>query len=194
MKWIYDVENLSVEEGIKNSGGISAYIFSLQLFLETLEGNTKVIRTAYEQGDLMLYTVKVHALKTSFRIIGDLQMSKLCEQLEDAGNKENISFIQEHTEEMLEKYGEYLDILAPLNDLNKVDDSEKEPIPEDELKEAYDALKEVVPMMDYDSVEMILEQVNSYRLPDEDKKRMEELDRLLKQFEWDNMEELLKDV
>ena len=194
MKWIYDVDSLSVEDGIKNSGGISSYIYSLQLFLETIEGNTKVIRGAFEQGDLMLYTVKVHALKTSFRIIGDLNMSKLCEQLEDAGHKENVAFIQAHTEEMLDKYGAYLDVLAPLNDLNKVDDSEKEPIAEEELKEAYDALKEVVPMMDYDSVETILEQVNAYRLPEEDKKRMDELSRLLKQFEWENMEELLKNV
>lgn len=194
MKWIYDVETISVEDGIKNSGGIAAFIFSLQLFLETLEGNTKVIKNALEEGDLMLYTIKVHALKTSCRIIGDLKLSKLCEQLEDAGHKENVAFIQEHTQEMLAKYGEYEETLAPISDLNKVDESQKEPIPREELKEAYDALKEVVPMMDYDSVEMILEQVGAYRLPPEDLERMDNLNKLLKQFEWEAMEEILKNV
>ena len=194
MKWIYDVSKISVEEGIKNSGGISSYIFSLQLFLETIEGNAKVIQRAYEENDLMLYTVKVHALKTSARIIGAMELSQLCQMLEDAGHKENIIFIRLNNEHMLCEYKSFEDLLHPLLELSQEDESQKEPIPDEELADAYQALKEVVPMMDYDSVEMILEQVKEYRLPDKDQERMKELEKLLKQFEWDKMEELLKGI
>ncbi len=192
LKWIYDIDTIDVEEGIKNSGGVNAFIFSLQLFLETIDGNIKVIQKAYGDADYMLYTVKVHALKSSCRIIGDLGLSKECEDLELAGNKENIEFIKEHNEKMLVKYLSYKDKLAGLLIKEEEDDLSKEPISKEDLKDAYSALKEVIPEMDYDSVEMILEQLKEYRLPKEDADKMFNLERMLKNFQWDEMEEMIK--
>lgn len=194
LNWIYDIDTISVDEGIKNSGGVDSYIFSLQLFFETIDGNANVIKQAYDEGDITLYTVKVHALKSSARIIGDLKLSKLCEELEDAGNKENITFIQEHTPEMFEKYFRYKELLEPITEYNQNNNSDKELIPEEELKDAYEALSEVIPMMDYDSVEMILEQIGEYKLPEKDEKQVAELTKLLKQFDWDKMEEIVKEL
>ena len=45
--------------------------------------------------------------------------------------------------------------------------------------------------MDYDSVEMILGQLLEYRLPDEDAKKMKELEVMLKKLDWDGMESLI---
>ena len=73
---------------------------------------------------------------------------------------------------------------------NSEDDS-KEMIPDDKLKDAYEALKELIPQMDYDSVEMILEMLQGYALPEEDDHRVKELARLLKLFDWDSMEALV---
>ena len=72
------------------------------------------------------------------------------------------------------------------------DDLSKEPISKEDLKDAYSALKEVIPEMDYDSVEMILEQLKEYRLPKEDADKMFNLERMLKNFQWDEMEEMIK--
>ncbi len=192
MLWIYDIPSINVGEGIKNSGGISSFIFSIQLFYETIDGNFKIIKKAYEEGDLMLYTVKVHALKTSARIVGDLELSKLCEQLEDAGKKENVAFIDEHTGEMLDMYLEYLELLEPIEHINDESNNEKDMIPESELADAYQALKELIPMMDYDSVEMILEQLSEYRIPDSEKGDIDKLGKMLKQFQWEEMEKLIE--
>jgi hypothetical protein len=38
---------------------------------------------------------------------------------------------------------------------------------------------------------MILNQLKEYKLPDEDAAKMKELEKLLKSFEWDKMEELI---
>ncbi|MBO5623708.1 MAG: response regulator, partial [Butyrivibrio sp.] len=54
LNWIYDVEGIDVDEGIKNSGGISQFIYSLKMFLETIDGNARVISDAYEAGDIRL--------------------------------------------------------------------------------------------------------------------------------------------
>ena len=192
MKWIYDIASIDVDEGIKNSGGISSYIFSLQLFYETIDGNTRVIQKAYEEEDWMLYTVKVHALKTSCRIIGDLELSKKCEDLEKAGNDLDIGFIKAHTGEMISEYQTYLEELAHIMDKPEEEEEEKEEIPSDELEDAYAALRELIPNMDYDSVEMILDQLKEYKLPEKDEETIKQLDGMLKQFQWDEMEELLK--
>ncbi len=192
LMWIYDTEGIDVEEGIKNSGGISSFIFSLKLFLDTIDGNSKIISDAYGTEDIRLYTIKVHALKSSARIIGAMALSKLAESLEDAGNKENTDFIELHTQELLTDYAEYKTKLSRL-DSGAVDDSGKEEIPPEELEDAYGALREVIPQMDYDSVEMILDDLKQYKLPKKDTEKMVQLAKILKTLDWEAMEELVKE-
>jgi hypothetical protein len=84
--------------------------------------------------------------------------------------------------------------LKPITEYNQNNNSDKKLIPEEELADAYDALSEVIPMMDYDSVEMILDQISEYKLPEKDEKQVAELAKLLKQFDWDKMEEIVKEL
>ena len=49
----------------------------------------------------------------------------------------------------------------------------------------------MIPQMDFDAVEMILNQLKEYKLPKEDKDKMSELAKMLKVFDWEGMEELL---
>jgi signal transduction histidine kinase/CheY-like chemotaxis protein len=188
--WLNDVEGITVEEGIKNSGGISNYLFSLNLFLDTIDENAKVISDAYESGNIRLYTIKVHALKSSARIIGATTLSKLAEQLEDAGKRQDVDFIHQNTGDMMTQYLAFSEKLEKLH-ANERSTENLKMISEDELREAYEALTEVISQMDYDSVEMIMNQLSEYALPEEDAKKMEQLTRMLKSFDWDGMEELI---
>jgi CheY-like chemotaxis protein len=70
MKWLYDTGKIDVDLGIKHSGGISSFLNAVQMFYDTIDSNSDVIEKAYKDGDIKLYTVKVHALKSSARIIG----------------------------------------------------------------------------------------------------------------------------
>ena len=189
LKWIYDTEGISVDEGIKHSGGISGFIFSLHNFHDTIDENAGVLKDAYDSGNIRLFTIKVHALKTSARIVGATALSALAADLEDAGNRNDKDYIDEHKDTLLGEYIAYKDKLSNLSD---GDDKDREPIPEDELADAYEALKEVIPQMDYDSVEMILDQLKGYALPHEDEERFGKLSKMLKSFDWDGMEELIK--
>jgi len=46
--------------------------------------------------------------------------------------------------------------------------------------------------MDYDSVEMVLEGLKEYKLPEEDDRIIKELAGMLKVLDWDGMENLIK--
>ena len=190
MKWIYDTEGLSVEEGIKHSGGISGFIFSVNNFFDTIDENAKVIKDSYDGNNIRMYTIKVHALKTSARIVGATQLSELAASLEDAGNRNDMEFITANTQKLLDDYEAFKEKLSGIH--SGEDNEDKEPIGDDELKDAYEALGEVIPQMDYDSVEMILEQLNEYRLPDADAVKIAKLSKMLKSFDWDGMEDLIK--
>ena len=190
MLWVKDIEGISSEDGITNSGGVMNYVFSLKLFLDTIDDNSRVIKDAYDSRNVRLYTIKVHALKSSARIVGALELSKMCADLEEAGNKEDLEFIDAHNDIMLSDYAAYKEKLARLKEEEQENDNLEE-IPESELKDAYDALKDVIPQMDYDSVEMILDGLKAYKLPKEDAEIMAELGKLLKVFDWDAIEKLM---
>ncbi len=189
MKWVNNVEGISVEEGVRNSGGISSFISSLNLFRETLDDVASVIKGAYEANDLRLYTIKVHALKSSARIIGATGLSELCQKLEDAGNKEDRAFIDANTKKLFEDHLSFKEKLSALE--KKPDDDGKEEISEAELKDAYAALSELVPQMDYDGVEMVVENLKGYRLPPEDAAKISDIEKMMKTLDWDSMEQLL---
>ncbi|MCR5310162.1 MAG: response regulator [Lachnospiraceae bacterium] len=192
MLWLEDVEGIDVSEGIKNSGGASSFMYSLNMFLDTLSENYKTIEDAYNSGDIRLYTVKVHALKSSARIIGATEFSAFCQSLEDAGNNKDMDYINANTAKLLSEYKGFGEKLKGIKK-EESDDSGKPPVPGDMLSDAYVALKEFVPMMDYDAVEMVLSQLKEYRLPDADKEKLSSLESLLKVFDWEAMEKALSE-
>ncbi len=189
-RWIESVEGISVELGIQNSGGAGAFLNALDMFLDTIDDNASTLQKAYDEGDVRLYTIKVHSLKSSARIVGAQELSELAQALEDAGNKENMEFIRANHEKLLSLYRGYLEKLAPLRGAIETE-AARTPIPDDELRDAYEALRELIPQMDYDAVEMVLAQVEEYRLPDKDAQTFGELAKALKRFDWDRLEELM---
>ncbi len=188
-KWIYETEGITVSEGIKNSGGISGFMLSLGMFYDTIDDNAKVIRDSYEAGNIRLFTIKVHALKSSARIIGAGGLSEMAAAMEDAGNREDMAYIDANTDILLEEYIRFKEKLKKIED--EEDDGDKDMIPDDMLKDAYSALSDVIPQMDYDSVEMILESLKEYALPKEDNEKIKEAQRMLKVLDWEGMETLI---
>ena len=114
LRWLYDIPEISVQEGIRNAGGVSSYLFGLNLFYDTIDGNAKVIRDAYSAGDLRLYTVKVRALRTSAHLIGATGLAELAAKLEQAGRQEDTAVIRADTERLLADYTAFRDKLAGL--------------------------------------------------------------------------------
>ena len=191
MEWVKEIDGISMDEGIRNSGGIGPFINSLNLFRDTLADNAQVIRKALEEKDIRLYTIKVHALKSSARIVGAMGLSSLAEKLENAGNNGDMDFINANAGKLMEDYLAFDEKLKKLDENS--DNSEKEMIPESELKDAYEALRELVPQMDYDSVEMVIGNLKEYRLPDKDAKIVADLEKMLRTLDWDSMAQMLEE-
>jgi len=191
-QWINSVEGISVEDGIRFSGGAEGFINALKMFVETLEGNIDVIQKAFNEKDLKFYTVKVHALKSSARIIGAMELSNQAKKLEDAGKAGDIDYILSNNNKLLDAYKSFQDKFSGL--FYKEDDKNKPLLPPEELNEAINAIKELVPQMDYDAIEMVMEQIHEYKLEEKDAKAFADIEKALKTFDWDKMEELLNNM
>ena len=111
---LYRLPDVEVTAGLRNCGSAKGYLSVLTVFHKTAEAKAKEIARLYEEADVKGYTVKVHALKSSARIIGAGKLSKLAGELEEAGKKEDMDFIGEHTEELLSMYRELDRDLAEL--------------------------------------------------------------------------------
>ena len=65
----------------------------------------------YSKDDLENYTIKVHALKSSSRQIGAMELGDKAEALEKAGHNEDWDFIRSNTSDTLALYKELLNEL-----------------------------------------------------------------------------------
>ncbi|MEE3467851.1 MAG: ATP-binding protein [Eubacterium sp.] len=187
--WLYEVPGLDVEEGIKNCGGEDSFMSVITTFHETADQKNREIVGFYAEEDWDNYTIRVHALKSSCRIIGYMSLSKLAEQLEMAGKGNDIDFIRSHTDAALGMF-EMLD-----NRLAKFDEvDESLPlIPDDELKEAYGAIYEFTLNMDFGMVESVLNNLKSYRLKPMDEVLIKQVNDSLMMLDWDSIEAVVKD-
>ncbi|SDB45481.1 hybrid sensor histidine kinase/response regulator [Butyrivibrio sp. INlla16] len=192
MEWLFSVGGIDVAEGIKNCGNSKAFLDALNTFYFTVEQKADEIEKAYEGGDYDFYTIKVHALKSSARIIGASKLSELSAKMEEAGKIGNIEEIKENTSSLLEMYREYKNSLSKLSE--KEDSEGKEKCDEATIEEAYGALKEFAPVMDYDSFEMVLLDMKEYDCGSENNERFERLFRLLKELNWDEITKVLEEV
>ena len=62
------------------------------------------IRDRFERVDLKNYMIEVHALKSSARLIGAMELSKMAEYMEQCAKRDNVLEIERYTPVMLEEY------------------------------------------------------------------------------------------
>ena len=188
--WLDQLRHVETADGIRYTGSKEAYLKFLRTFYATLEDKADEIEKSYKSGDMEFCTIKVHALKSTARIIGARELSKLAEKLEEAGKKKDFKIFDEHIYELLSMYRQYKEDLAGLP--REQDLIKKEPISEDALSDAYDALRTFASQMDVDAIRMILDELDTYKLLASDEEKIVTINRNLLHFDWDGIEKLLQ--
>lgn len=109
-----DEGRINIKEGVEYTGTMEMYINTLRFFRDTVDSNAKTINTFYEEHNLTDYTSKVHALKSSSKIIGAHELSEKSRLLEQAGKNEDLEYIRENHEDMMNLYVLYNTLLADI--------------------------------------------------------------------------------
>ena len=188
--WLEYVVGIDPHKGVEHCGSVTAYMDALKVFAQSIESNAEEIQRYYDTGDWQNYTTKVHALKSTARVIGAAELSEKARRLEDAGNNCYCDEIETGTGPLLDLYRSYASSLSMLIPAEKAAE-EKVPISPAELSEAWETLTEIVTSFDYDSLEYMLGELSGYQLPSADAEKLAQIKKAAAVPEWDKLQQLL---
>ncbi len=169
---IPEIEGLDVREGIQNSGTKELFLSLLGDFYKLIDMKSVKIEKCLADGMIRDYTIEVHALKNTARMIGAMKLSQLFYQMEQYGNEENVQALIEETPKVMELYRSYKPILEAYA---KVNDGNKTEVSDEELIETLTKLREAMDTFDLDTADAIMEQLEQMQIPSECGTMMDEL-------------------
>ena len=191
-EWLTKVEGLNIEDGIKHCGDVDSYLEVLNVYANSVVIGADEIEKFYKNEDWQNYTTKVHALKSSSKVIGANELSERAKRLEDAGTSGYIDEIKNDTQPLLDLYRSYAEKLSPLIEIEE-DDSDKPLIDDSELAEAYEAMKDSAATFDYDSLMFVIQSLNDYKLPDSEVEKYKNIKSAADKLDWETIKKLLNE-
>lgn len=181
---------MDVEKGLKNSGNSGSYLALLKIFYESIEENEAELNRLFREEDLRNYTIKVHALKSSARIIGAVDLGEKAQSLENAGKSGDKDYIAREHEAFLASYHA---LLSPLSRLfRKDEEGRSRPEAERELMESvYEEVLSAALDWDCERLDSIFAEMEDYRIPEEDEDLYEKLRDATEKYEYREIVRLL---
>ena len=182
---VRNLSELDLDLGIENCGSEEGFMRALDIFAGNASAKADEIEEFYRAGNLDDYTIRVHALKSSARIIGAMQLSDKAGLLEQAGKSKDREYISAHNGEVIEEFRNLGSVLKSV--FEDTDDKNKEPISPEKLKDAYNTIYELALMMDYDSLELIFESLKSYSFEEKEREKIAAIKSAMDELNWDGV-------
>lgn len=178
------------ETGIQNCGTKEIYLQTVTDVTQNAEKISSEIQELLSKEDIENYTIKVHALKSTARLLGALKLSEEAAFLEACGDKEDKETIKEKTPVLLKHFGTVTDNLKKRYQI-EADEQDKPLIEQKELSEALRAMQEFNAAFDFDQVDNILNTLTQYQVPSNAGKMLEQLKSAVYDINQQEIEQLI---
>ncbi|MBR5115581.1 MAG: Hpt domain-containing protein, partial [Lachnospiraceae bacterium] len=182
--------SIDIDAGLKNSGTAESYVELLRIFREAMDEKTQELNRLYQENDLKNYTIKVHALKSSARIIGAAGFGEEAQLLENAGKTEDIAYIRSHHEPFMKEYQGFREPLsACLSEYEALSDKpEADP---DLMQTVFDEVRDAAEDMDCERLDSIFAEMKQYSIPREQKELFDKTRDAVEKYEYGTILALL---
>ena len=190
--YITGISEIDTDTGIKNCGGIEEYMKTVEIYAKAVKDNADETEQFWKSADIKNATIKIHALKSSSRIIGATDLGELAQELENAGNENDTEKLGERIDELLYRYRKIGEALSPLIGVDEPNERDLNPISEDELGQMYTAISEFISVSDYDSVVDLIEALKGYRVPDNEKERRNALIKAADEVRYEDIKDIIE--
>lgn len=197
-EWMNKLEKIDVSVGLKNCGNAESYLSILKVYYESADMIENNISTSFDERNIRDYTSYVHSLKSTSRTIGAVELSKMAERLEKAGNENDIDTIKDYQNELMNLFSIVRYSLSRIPEINdKYSESgeaekPKESISIPQLEDAYNSIIEVSTMLDYDTLSFILDSLGKYDLG-EHRDIIKRISAQAYKLNWDDVRNLAKE-
>ncbi len=187
---LFEIESIDVSSGLKHCGNARSYIETIRTFIDTAGDNIAEIERFRRENNIRGLTIKIHALKSTARIIGAEKLGTFAETLERAGNENNTGVIEKNADKLISDYRGLVSALSPLGRSENAAD--KPLISHEKLKEAYEAILEFSEALDYDSIEYVIKSLDGHSIPDDEAERVKKLKKAALNYDYELIPEILK--
>ena len=188
--WYEEIPGIDPKKALENSGSEDAFKSVLQIFYDSLDQRIRELEDFYTKENWKDYTIKVHALKSSSRLIGAMSLGNDAERLEMAGKEDDIDYIRRNNEDFMERLREYKNNLAFFCSSKTKEDERFDKIL---IKSAYDTINKAASRRDDRMIEMTLKDISEYDIPQKHRDNMNSIEAAFKNQDYEEIK-LLSDV
>ena len=167
-----DLPGIDSLSGIRCCGGKEMWLSLLGDFYRLIEPKATKLEKCLADDLIRDYTIEVHALKNTARMIGANHLSDCFRHMEDCGNAGNVDSIRRETPDLLREYREFKEILKPFGEEQN---AEKQETTAENLKEQLKQIHDAMDQFDLDGADEAMKELEKYKLPKECEERMEQL-------------------
>jgi len=185
---------LDINEGIRNSGSEEAFKAVLKIFNASIAEKYEEIEGCYSSEDWDNYTIRVHALKSSSKLVGATELSKKAELLEKAGKEGDTDYIRSHHRSAMDLYLSLgMRILPLLNEDDSEDTGKEKPVADQYIiEEIYGGLLDAAENEDPDTVRAIYSEASAYVAPSGEEEKYAMVLKMAEEMDLDGIREALK--
>ena len=178
---------IDLSAGIRNSGSAEGYLPMLRIFYDSVETSVREVDGLLADGDLAGYTIKIHALKSSARLIGAAALGEEAQRLEDAGKKGDEGYIRQNHEKFRAGCAHVREILRDVCGKTEEDPSGRPLLAREQLETFYQRIRAAAEEMDCDRLEEILEELDGYQVPEEEQERAGQIREKAELFDYEGV-------
>lgn len=150
--------------GIQYCGTEELYNEVLKDFYTLIDDKANKIQRLLDEGNIHDYTIEVHALKSTARMLGATPLSELSFEMEMAGKSDNVDLIKAKTPTLLEMYRAYKETLSFFDD----DEPAKESVNVEKIKSELSRMLNAANEFDVDEVDDAMLKISGFMMPDEE--------------------------
>jgi DegV family protein with EDD domain len=191
-KWYEQIPGIDTAAAVKNSGSEDSFLSVIKIFYDSYPAKKEELERFYDTGDWENYTVKIHALKSSARLVGALTLGDAAEKLEMAGKGNDLAYIQANHASAMTQYTKIRESLS--SEFGPKENPDLPQIDAGTLAELYEGLGEFAYAKDLELARMVIGNAAEYRLPPEDAERFKRLQARVEQKDWDGICDIIKEV
>ena len=193
LKWYETLEGIDGKAGIKNNGSEEGFKKILKFFYDSIDSKAEELDRYYYEEDYSNYVIKVHALKSSCRLIGALGTSEKAQLLETAGKDERYDYIKQNHTVFMREYRSYKEKLSEIFEEEPLaEEVQAKPLADEFLMESvYEGLRDGADAMDCDAIDAVFKEVEGYAIPEKEAEKFSALRRMADQFDYEGILEIL---
>lgn len=184
--FVWKIRSIDVNAGILHCGSQKSYMDTLKTYFDSGQKNAEEIEKYWNGKDIKNTTVKIHALKSTSRVIGAMELGDFAARLEKAGEEGDVKTLETDIEKLLIMYRSLLTEMEMLGSIDGgVEGSDKPLILEQDIKKTYETISKLCEAFDFNGVAETVKSLEKYRFPEREAAKIETIKKAVDNFDYD---------